>query len=272
MNVEGRARRTNPWVLHSASTRTRTYMNRANTCVVAKYDPIAQCLESTRSSSGEYEYRSEQSNFQETYFLQRLSIIPTPIANTSLFSQGTPLRHDVSSGVIVSNQSLVLQRVDRTSSGTYTCHGGNAEGDSVSNGVLLRVKCKSARRMDECGARPDGCKVKPFIWKGGTGREDGGHSRQAGMTNHHSSRRICLNPGRRSQYYRDRVSTGTFTRMHEGMLLHTEASIDHTYRATGLWPSCPPSVGRAAKINGFLARRKADGGREGAGGIFKKCL
>ena len=58
------------------------------------------------------------------------------------FSQGNELSHDVSAGVIVSNRSLVLQRVRRNQSGTFTCHAENAEDAASSNEVELRVKCE----------------------------------------------------------------------------------------------------------------------------------
>ena len=58
-----------------------------------------------------------------------------------LFLQGSPLQHDVSSGIIISNQSLVVQRVTRSDAGQYTCHVFNSEGEGVSNEVHLAVKC-----------------------------------------------------------------------------------------------------------------------------------
>ena len=77
--------------------------------------------------------------------------------------QEKPLHHDLSQGVIISNMSLVLQvhicndiyndiyniyntvlqGVDKTQSGIYTCVAHNSEGDGVSNPITLNVRCES---------------------------------------------------------------------------------------------------------------------------------
>jgi hypothetical protein len=56
--------------------------------------------------------------------------------------QGILISHNASARVIRSNQSLVLQKVNRNSSGNYSCSAINAEGETVSNQLPLRVKCK----------------------------------------------------------------------------------------------------------------------------------
>ncbi|MPC64340.1 hypothetical protein E2C01_058453 [Portunus trituberculatus] len=60
----------------------------------------------------------------------------------SVSLQGEELNHNVSAGLIQSNQSLVLQQVTRRSSGQYTCSATNLHGIGSSNAVQLSVKCE----------------------------------------------------------------------------------------------------------------------------------
>lgn len=57
-----------------------------------------------------------------------------------LYPQGRPLRTNSSTKIVKSNQSLVLQRVTRSSAGKYSCSALNSEGETVSNEFLLKVK------------------------------------------------------------------------------------------------------------------------------------
>jgi Immunoglobulin domain len=50
--------------------------------------------------------------------------------------------YNASARIIRSNQSLVLQKVNRNSTGNYSCSAINQEGETVSNQISLRVKCK----------------------------------------------------------------------------------------------------------------------------------
>lgn len=61
--------------------------------------------------------------------------------------QGQLLSHNVGRGrgIIISNQSLVLQAVSRDSAGNYTCVGYNTEGDGESNYFYLNVMCEYQR-------------------------------------------------------------------------------------------------------------------------------
>ena len=56
--------------------------------------------------------------------------------------QGIEIHQNVSAGIIVSNQTLVLQKLSRTQAGHYTCVGSNTEGDGESAPLNLRVRCK----------------------------------------------------------------------------------------------------------------------------------
>ncbi|KAK1133119.1 hypothetical protein K0M31_014477 [Melipona bicolor] len=52
---------------------------------------------------------------------------------------GKTLHLNITQGIIISNQSLVLQGVDRKSAGNYTCVGYNTEGDGESSPFYLNV-------------------------------------------------------------------------------------------------------------------------------------
>ncbi len=52
-----------------------------------------------------------------------------------------PLKHNVNRGVIVSNHSLVIQKINVNNAGEYTCLASNHHGAGKSNPVHLRVRC-----------------------------------------------------------------------------------------------------------------------------------
>lgn len=56
--------------------------------------------------------------------------------------QGAEIHHNVSAGVILSDQSLVLQSVTRATAGEFTCMAANSEGRGTSNPVTLIVRCE----------------------------------------------------------------------------------------------------------------------------------
>lgn len=56
--------------------------------------------------------------------------------------QGIVLTHNTTARIIRSNQSLVLQKITKNSAGNYACSAINPEGETVSNQLSLRVKCK----------------------------------------------------------------------------------------------------------------------------------
>ncbi|XP_075748340.1 protein turtle isoform X2 [Rhipicephalus microplus] len=65
--------------------------------------------------------------------------------------EGKPLYSNVKQGIIISNQSLVLQKVRRESRGHYQCVAANVEGEGESDRVLLRVHyapvCKKRQNL-----------------------------------------------------------------------------------------------------------------------------
>lgn len=62
-----------------------------------------------------------------------------PVYKVKWKKNNETLHHNVQKGVIISNQSLVLQGVSRTNAGNYTCIGYNTEGDGVSQSLYLNV-------------------------------------------------------------------------------------------------------------------------------------
>ena len=77
--------------------------------------------------------------------------------------EGKEIHTNTSAGVIVSNQSLVLQRVKRKQRGRYTCSAGNGEGEGESNSVHLRVQyapiCRTSQKILYGAARHEAVKV-----------------------------------------------------------------------------------------------------------------
>lgn len=69
--------------------------------------------------------------------------------------EGRELESNVQAGVIVSNQSLVLQHVNRRQRGRYTCSAINSVGESQSNSVHLRVQYAPFCR-DQRAPAPEG--------------------------------------------------------------------------------------------------------------------
>ena len=61
----------------------------------------------------------------------------------SIYSLQSQLLHqDSSKGIIMSTQSLVLQKVSRETVGDYVCRAVNTEGSGESNPVALKIMCK----------------------------------------------------------------------------------------------------------------------------------
>ncbi|KAK7592950.1 hypothetical protein V9T40_007702 [Parthenolecanium corni] len=63
-----------------------------------------------------------------------------PVYKVMWKQDGKLLRSNQSSGILVTNQELVLQKVSRFSSGLYSCVATNMEGDGESSSTYLNVK------------------------------------------------------------------------------------------------------------------------------------
>lgn len=61
---------------------------------------------------------------------------------SSISLQGAILENNPAEGIVVANQSLVLQNASRARTGIYTCVGSNREGDGESNPVQLDIRCE----------------------------------------------------------------------------------------------------------------------------------
>ncbi|XP_060860312.1 nephrin-like [Metopolophium dirhodum] len=76
---------------------------------------------------------------------------------------GKLLNNNPAAGTIVSNQSLVLQKVSRSRAGIYTCVGSNQEGDGESNSVPLDIKfapvCRPGQETVQGVGRREAAKV-----------------------------------------------------------------------------------------------------------------
>ncbi|XP_037073059.1 kin of IRRE-like protein 1 [Pollicipes pollicipes] len=75
----------------------------------------------------------------DVYFECHVDAQP-PIYGIEWRINGRPVDLSQSSGVIIINQTLVLQAVARESGGVYTCSAANVEGQGDSDGLLLRVQ------------------------------------------------------------------------------------------------------------------------------------
>ena len=49
----------------------------------------------------------------------------------------------MTNGIILGNQTLVLQAVNTNQAGLYTCVASNVVADGESNALLLDIKCKT---------------------------------------------------------------------------------------------------------------------------------
>ena len=88
-----------------------------------------------------------QCKFQIKYVLLDKNGLYLPSNSRQLKSnyfclKGKILLPNAAGGVLISNQSLVLQHVHKEMSGVYTCMAHNIEGDGTSNPMTLNIRCK----------------------------------------------------------------------------------------------------------------------------------
>ncbi|GFW44768.1 uncharacterized protein TNCV_4510821 [Trichonephila clavipes] len=73
-----------------------------------------------------------------------------PVSELTWFFEGVPFYGNSSAGVIISNQSLVLQKVRKEHRGNYKCLAANVEGQGQSLELLLEVRyaptCKASQK------------------------------------------------------------------------------------------------------------------------------
>ncbi|KAK8743417.1 hypothetical protein OTU49_001438, partial [Cherax quadricarinatus] len=85
----------------------------------------------------------------DVYFTCSVTAVPSP-TSVHWYHNENHLRANSSSGLLLGNTSLVLQKVERHSSGRYTCRATNTEGQGVSKPILLHVKyspvCRPGQR------------------------------------------------------------------------------------------------------------------------------
>ncbi|XP_075166853.1 sidestep VIII isoform X3 [Haematobia irritans] len=85
------------------------------------------------------------------------------VSKVSWRHNGNILENNIAEGIIVANQSLVLQNVSRARSGIYTCVGNNREGDGESNPVHLDIRfapvCRQGQRTVYSTGRHEMAKI-----------------------------------------------------------------------------------------------------------------
>jgi hypothetical protein len=77
----------------------------------------------------------------DVYFECIVSANP-PAYKLTWWHNGEEVLHNVGQGVIITNGSLVLQKVTRDQAGSYTCEASNVEGDEVSKPVAITIMYK----------------------------------------------------------------------------------------------------------------------------------
>ncbi|XP_042205382.1 nephrin-like [Homarus americanus] len=101
--------------------------------LTVNYIPKATCSFGSSLNSGNIK------EGDDVYFECTIEANPR-VTHVSWRHNDAELVHNVSAGIIISNQSLVLQKVYRAQAGRYSCHAHNLVGDGASNSLRLDVK------------------------------------------------------------------------------------------------------------------------------------
>ena len=75
----------------------------------------------------------------DVYLECRIEANP-PIKKIEWYHNNKPLHS--SRGIIITNQSLVLQSISKQTHGQYMCRAGNSQGSVSSNDLYLDIKCE----------------------------------------------------------------------------------------------------------------------------------
>ncbi|CAD6238563.1 GSCOCG00008491001-RA-CDS [Cotesia congregata] len=100
----------------------------------------------------------------DVYFECNVKANP-PVSKLSWYHKDKKLQHNITSGILLTDHSLVLQSITRNSAGDYVCSSVNDEGDSTSNVIQLDVMfaptCKRVVNFDVVSSKSFG-KSTPF--------------------------------------------------------------------------------------------------------------
>lgn len=83
----------------------------------------------------------------DVYLECRIQANP-PIKKIEWYHNNKPLHS--SRGIIITNQSLVLQSISKHTHGQYMCRAANVQGSVSSNDLYLDIKCKLIVNIDDC--------------------------------------------------------------------------------------------------------------------------
>ncbi|PRD24940.1 UNVERIFIED_CONTAM: hypothetical protein NCL1_42362 [Trichonephila clavipes] len=77
----------------------------------------------------------------DVYFECNIKANPA-VSEVTWYSDDEQLATNLSRGILVNNQSLILQKVGRENRGMYRCQATNSEGEGESDVVKLDIQCK----------------------------------------------------------------------------------------------------------------------------------